>query len=285
MILLDQTAEVGEMALLPNSMGIEARAELFARPRSIEEAEAFLAEMQGEVPRMLGGGTNLLLSRPVVPGVVMSLGALRRIRVAGQRVTAGAGTQLSLLIGETVARGLSGLEVLAGIPGTFGGAVIQNAGGRHGEIGDVVEAVTLLHPDGQVERRRGLQFRYRDSGLKGSVLLEATVRLTPTADPASLRARYRQILREKRASQPLSAASAGCIFKNPSADKPAARLIQEAGWKGRRVGAAVVSRVHSNFIVNEGGATGAQVLELIEQIEQDIAQRYGVRLEREVELW
>ncbi len=287
MILTEDMVEVERMVKLPNSLGIEATAELYVCPRNVDETASILnhAMCRGKLPRVIGGGTNLLLIGPVISGVVLHLGAMRQIRVAGTRVTVGAGCLLPQLIGETVARGLSGLELLAGIPGTLGGAVAQNAGGKYGVIGDVVESVTLLLPGGQIERRREFDFRYRDSGLKQAIILEATLNLSATADPVKLRQTYRMIMAEKNASQPLSAASAGCIFKNPSPEQPAARLLQEAGWKGRSVGGAMVSKIHSNFIVNQGGATGSDVLELIEQIEQDITQRYGLDLEREVELW
>lgn len=285
--MLDLGGVLCEMAPLENSLRLDCRAELLLKPRSAAEAAAVLADplCKGEVPRVIGGGTNLVLSRTLVPGVVLSVTALRQTRFDGRWVTAGAGTPLPRLIAETVARGLAGLERLAGIPGTLGGALAGNSGGKYGETGDFVESVRLVNRQGQIEERRDLPFRYRDSGLKGSVVLEATLALEAARDPVALRQRYREIMAEKAERQPLASSSAGCVFKNPSPEMAAARLIDRAGWKGKRVGAAMVSTVHANFIVNEGGATGAEVLELIGRIEEDVLERFGVRLEREVELW
>ena len=168
MILIDDVSALSEMCQLPNSLGIDARAEFYGRPRTVEEAAVLLAHpaCAGSEPMLVGGGTNLVYVRQTIPGVVLSLSAMRNIKVCGKRVTAGAGTLLSQLIGETVARGLSGLEVLAGIPGTLGGALAQNSGGKYGEIGEVVESVTLLGLDGELERRRDLTSSPQGRGLK-----------------------------------------------------------------------------------------------------------------------
>ena len=156
----------------------------------------------------------------VIPGVVLHMGRLRGIHYDGNRVTVGAGYLLPKLIGNTIACGLAGLEVLAGIPGTVGGAVAQNAGGKYGEIGSMVVGVTRLVRDAtghwSVIRQRQFDFGYRHSGMKGSVILDVTLELEPTDDKQALRARYRDIIASKSSSQPLGQSSAGCIFKNPA---------------------------------------------------------------------
>lgn len=287
------SGELQSMASLAcaSTMRLAALAEWYASPKTVAEVERVLArdEIRGLPLRVLGGGSNLVFTRSVIPGLVLHTGQMRGIRYDGTRVTVGAGYLLPKLIGNTIARGLAGLEVLAGIPGTVGGAVAQNAGGRYGEIGDRVREVARLVRDDAggwtLVRQRSFDFGYRSSAMKGSVIVEVTLELEPARDPGQLRREYREIIASKSRTQPLGKSSAGCIFKNPSPQLAAAKLIDEAGWKGRGVGAAVISPVHANFIVNRGGATPAQVTELVEQVREDIAARRGVELEREVEYW
>ncbi len=270
-----------------STMRIDAVAEHFAAPASVEDLVALLAGEGRRIRplRVLGGGSNLVFASRRIAGLVVSTERLRSVRFDGRYVTVGAGCSLAGLIGKAITRRLAGLETLAGIPGTVGGAVAQNAGGRHGEIGPLVRECLLVHADGAVERRRDFAFAYRESGLKGSVVAEVTLELDAGADLTALRARYLEIMAAKSASQPLAARSAGCVFKNPAADVAAARLIDQAGWKGRGRGAAIVSPRHANFVVNRGGASPDEVTGLIHAIEADILARSGIRLEREVEYW
>jgi UDP-N-acetylmuramate dehydrogenase len=187
---------------------------------------------------------------------------------------------------EAAAAGLSGLEGLAGIPGTVGGALVMNAGGRYGCIGDVVKEVEALDSGGGkvLLDAAGAGFAYRRSRLGGLVVTACRLGLT-AEDPEVVRKRTREVLKEKRSSQPLSAASAGCVFRNPSADLPAGRLIEELGLKGRRAGGAAISERHANYIVNLGGAACGDVLELIDAVREAARRGRGVELELEVEVW
>ena len=186
---------------------------------------------------------------------------------------------------ESVRRGLAGLEVLAGIPGTLGGIVRMNAGGRWGQIADVVREVTAIDEDGRTQRLtpEEIGFSYRNSRLSGSVVCEAKLELT-VDDPVQVRARFMDIWSRKSQVQPLGQPSAGCVFKNP-AGQSAGRLIEQAGLKGHAIGGAHVSNVHANFIVAQEGATASDVFSLIGLIQREVAQRFAIELEMEVKVW
>ncbi|MBI5367964.1 MAG: UDP-N-acetylmuramate dehydrogenase [Planctomycetes bacterium] len=261
-------------------------ARCFLQPATVEELAEMLAACRaaGLVPRFLGGGANLLVRDEGVD-VAVSLRRFRRFAVAGERVDAGAGLTFMALIQRTRDLGLAGLEKLVGIPGSVGGVLFMNAGGKHGEVGDAVASITVADTDGHVRvlRREEAGFAYRRSGLAGLIVLEGRFQLTP-GDPAALRATSRAVHEEKERTQPLSTPSAGCTFKNPPGDK-AGRLIEAAGLKGRRVGGASVSLRHANFVVNDAGASAADVLDLIEIVRAVVKDRFGVELELEVQVW
>ncbi|MCH7994392.1 MAG: UDP-N-acetylmuramate dehydrogenase, partial [Planctomycetes bacterium] len=181
--------------------------------------------------------------------------------------------------------GWSGLEPMAGIPASVGGAVRMNAGGRFGTIGDVVLSAKLMDPDGGVEDwdRARLAFGYRSSAVDDHIVVSVELALHRD-DPAVTDARFKEFFEYKTSSQPLSASSAGCIFKNP-ANESAGALIDRAGLKGTRVGGACVSTHHANFIVTEGNATASDVLALIDVIRASVADQFGTELEVEVDIW
>jgi UDP-N-acetylmuramate dehydrogenase len=260
---------------------IGGAADALVRPADETElADALGAARECDIPwRLLGAGANLLVGDAGVRGAVFSLGRLNRR--TGLHVQAGC--SLPQLVKETVDEGLAGLECLAGVPATVGGAIAMNAGGRHGDISRSIRYIDVLTPDGKLKRlpRAEIPFRYRSWGLAGHVAVAAAFDLTP--DPQA-RARYDEILADKKATQPLGSPNAGCVFKNPAGNS-AGRLIDQAGLKGARVGRAHVSRKHANFIVNEGGATARDVHGLIDTIRGRVRDRFGVELELEVLTW
>jgi len=272
------------------TFGIGGPAEMLARPRSAAELGRVLAAAaaEGIRVRMLGGGSNLLVADEGVKGLVVRLAGktFASLAQAPGSLVAGAGVPLARLVREAGAAGLSGAESLAGIPGTVGGALLMNAGGKYGCIGDLVEQVQALDPAGAPLSlgRQECGFGYRTSGLRGLVVTGC--RLALTADePAAVARRARRVLAEKRRTQPLKMPSAGCVFKNPAGGEPAGKLIEELGFKGRRVGGAMVSELHANYIVNAGGARCSEVLELIDAIREAAARARGIELELEVEVW
>lgn len=270
----------------------------FARPRSIDQIRELVRRCRQEGVEVLplGLGANLLVGDDGVDALVIRLSdpAFERVEWAEGQVrranepafiTVAAGADMYRLIADAVRNGLGGLEVLAGIPGTVGGLLRMNAGGRFGNICDVVKDVDVVDADGQrrTVTREQAGFGYRGSRLAGTVVCGATLILEP-GDPKQLRVRFKEIWELKKKTQPLSDNSAGCVFKNPSGGS-AGSLIDQAGLKGRRVGGAVVSRKHANFIVTEAGAAAGDVLSLIGIIRREVADRFGVELETEVQMW
>ncbi len=267
-----------ERPLAPHTtMKVGGPAEFFVEPRTPEElAEVFSAAREGDIPvRYLGSGANLLIGDAGVRGAVIHL---KRFNTRNG-FEVGAGYNLAKLCKETAAEGLAGLEVLAGVPATVGGAIRMNAGGRHGEIASAVAYVDVMTPQGVLRRlsKDEVGFRYRRTSLDGAIVVAAGFALRPEG---AVRSRYDAILDEKRGSQPLGTHNAGCMFKNPPGGQ-AGRLIDEHGLKGERVGGAHVSRKHANFIVNDGSATASDVLRLVDVIRA----RVPAPLEFEVEVW
>lgn len=264
-------------------------AQYLAEPRSADELQALVTcchEQQIPV-RLLGGGSNLLVRDEGVSGVVIRLAdpCFAEISHKDHIVRSGGGALLSNLISHSVKAGLAGLEVLTGIPGTVGGAIHGNAGGRGGDIGQFVKSVTVLTAKGESFTRSedALSFAYRKSSIDELVILSAEFELQPD-DSEEITQRIRKLWIMKRSTQPLSHQSAGCIFKNPRG-LSAGALIEQAGLKGTHVGGAQISDRHANFIVTDDSATADDVLRLIDLIHAKVSDRFGVDLETEINIW
>lgn len=286
-----------ETPLAPwTTFGIGGPARLLVDVRSSAELAGTLtwAHEQGLEAIVLGGGSNVLVSDGGFDGLVVRNASATGVELLrGGRVRAESGAGLAALVELTVARGLSGLEHFAGIPGTLGGALWQNVHFLSADrthvvfIGDLVERATVLE-DGEtrVVGRDWFAFGYDESTLRhrDAVVLDATLRLLP-AEPALLRSRVEANLAWRRERHPARAASrsAGCVFRNPPGCS-AARAIDAAGLRGCRVGGAAVSRRHANFILNTGRATARDVLELIELVRDRVAAHSGIELEPELGL-
>ena len=264
-------------------------AEFFAEPRTLDELQGLVRRCaEEELPiRVLGGGSNVLVRDEGVPGLVVRFaeGAFADIQVAAGRVTAGGAAKLGHVISSAVREGLAGLEALVAIPGTVGGALHGNAGSRGGDIGQWTRRATVMTRSGEViERQRDeLVFAYRESSLDELAILSAEFELE-AEDPEQLTKRMQQQWIVKKASQPLGHQSAGCIFKNPRG-MSAGMLIDQAGLKGTRIGGAEVNDRHANFIVAEPGAASHDVLRLIELVRSRVADRIGIDLELEIQVW
>lgn len=287
---LSECARFHESLAPYTSFRIGGIAQVLLTPRTeVELKKTVLFCQKYELkPLLLGGGSNLLIVQEVLP-LVVSLRKFRTLSFDEDTVYAGAGVPLCSLVRNTIKRGLGGLEVLGGIPGTVGGALAGNAGGRwegkRVDIGDFVEEVRVLDltTDFRWLPRSAIEFGYRSSSLSDFIIVEAAFQLKPI--PASeLEARYRAALDQKKQSQPLKARSAGCIFKNPP-EIPAWRAIQQAGLVGKKIGAAMVSKKHANFIVNLGGARGVDVWNLIEYVRTQVKRLCGIDLILEVKTW
>jgi UDP-N-acetylmuramate dehydrogenase len=233
----------------------------------------------------VGAGSNLLVRDGGIRGAVLHLTRLRQLTIEPEGgVTTGAGMPLMTLIRATVDAGLGGLEALAGIPGTVGGAVAMNAGAGGQQLADVVEAVTLVGPAGvEIWGRERLRFGYRRSALGSEqVVSAARLRLRP-GNPRQLARAMERRLAERVASQRVGGPNAGSVFKNPPGAS-AWQLIDAAGLRGVTLGGARVAERHSNFIVNGGAATARDILRLIELIRKRVREVSGIELEPEVRI-
>jgi UDP-N-acetylmuramate dehydrogenase len=264
-------------------------ASFYAEPNSVDELAALVRRCcDEEVPiRVLGGGSNVLIRDEGVAGMVISLtsSVFSEIGISHGLLTAGGGAQLAHAISETVRAGLAGLEPLVGIPGTVGGALHGNAGSRGGDIGQWACRATVMTRSGEIVQRdrEDLVFAYRQSSLDELVILNAEFQLEED-DPEQLTKRMQKQWIVKKAAQPLSHQHAASVFKNPRG-MSAGMLIDQAGLKGTRVGDVEVSQRHANFIVAGDNATSQDVLRLIDMIRSRVAERLGVELETELEIW
>lgn len=271
------------------SFRVGGTVDYFIRPENTDQFHLVYQRCHtaGRRIRVLGRGSNVLVADGEHHWVVVSTEQLNRYQRMGSRLRVDAGMSLGRLLVVSGGQGLGGLETLAGIPGSVGGAVAMNAGGRGGSIGDRLISARVAFPGGLPREMAAadLGLGYRTSYLVDGLpcLLSATFQLDP-ASPDHLERTRRALILEKRKKQPMHEPSAGCVFKNPPG-LSAGELIDTAGLKNETVGGAAVSDVHANFIVNRGGATASQVLELIELIVERVWKVHTVRLELEVKVW
>lgn len=264
-------------------------ANVFYNADNIEELAKFVQYCRGNFVDMyvLGGGSNLLVRDEGVSGAVIRINTpgFGDINIEGNKCWIGAGVKLSNFVKKAAGLGLSGLEGLAGIPGTVGGALKMNAGGKYGVVSSCLNYIKGITHDGkEVEmKREDIKFEYRASGLEDIIILGAYFTLTPS-EPVNVQSRTREIFEEKAKSQPLELKTAGCVFKNPPGDS-AGRLIDQLGMKGVMCGEAVVSDTHANFIINRGNAKASDIMSLINMIREQVLHSLRVRLELEIKVW
>ncbi|MBE9156655.1 UDP-N-acetylmuramate dehydrogenase [Nodosilinea sp. LEGE 06152] len=264
-------------------------AEWLAMPRHQDEFQQVLDWAVGAgIPiTSLGAGSNLLIGDRGIAGLVLCTRRWRSTRFDGAgRVTVAAGEPLPTLAWKAAKRGCRGLEWAVGIPGTVGGAVVMNAGAHGGCTADVLTSATVLDPANGLRSLSpaDLGFRYRTSTLQGRqhvVVLEATFQLEPGHDPAVVVADTLAGLNQRRATQPYDKPNCGSVFRNPY-PHTAGSLIEQSGLKGYRLGNAQISERHANFIVNLGGASAADIRQLIHHIQTEVADRWAVQLQTEV---
>jgi UDP-N-acetylmuramate dehydrogenase len=259
-------------------------AEVLFRPADVEDLAAFLAGLDAAVPvTVIGAGSNLIVRDGGVAGVVIRLpAAFARIAVEPDGVMAGAAA-LDLTVAETAAAsGLEGLAFLSGIPGTIGGAVAMNAGAYGSETGAVLDWAEIVTREGFCTRRDNLATSYRRTDLPaGAIVTAARLRAWP-GDPAAIAEAMAAIRAAREATQPVRARTGGSTFKNPEGGAKAWELIERAGCRGLRLGAAQVSEKHCNFLLNLGGATAAEIEALGEEVRRRVAETTGVTLEWEI---
>lgn len=235
--------------------------------------------------KIIGNGSNLIFSKNY-EGVLIKLDSFQNLEIVGNRITVGAGYSLMKLALRVSRMGLSGLEFAAGIPGSIGGAVFMNAGAYKSDMGYIVSSVKVLNPDLEIEvlDNREMDFHYRTSFLQKHpdyICLEATIFLQKGNTNEIM-----EVINDRKQrrieTQPLEYPSAGSVFRNPEGDY-AGRLIESIGYKGKKVGDAMVSLKHANFIINTGHASGEDIKTLIEEIKNKVKQEYDIELKVEQE--
>jgi len=288
----------GEVPLAPfTTFGVGGAAEWFVEARTTDELVQSVraARALGVSVTVIGGGSNILVSDRGVTGLVVRARTSAIVMAGGSTVRADAGVTLNGLVRWMILRGLGGLESWAGTPGTVGGGVCGNAhyGGRL--IGERLSSVSLLARSGDVLHVPAgeMAFAYDESRLQtsGEVLLSADFVVTPGQPVDDLRAVARASLLHRKRTQPLQLPSAGCVFQNPDPERDrlpdgcpasAGALVDRAGLKGHRIGGALVSPVHANFVVNAGGATASEIRELIDLCRHSVHEHFGVHLRTEI---
>jgi UDP-N-acetylmuramate dehydrogenase len=274
------------------SLRIGGPADIFAVPQDMTSlADLHRTLKKGGVPVFpIGGGTNMLVNDGGIEGCVISLRSFRRIGVLHRNEThvslvVEAGTPLQSLVHYARENGYAGIEGLAGIPGTVGGAICGNSGSFGYEMKDVLVSIEMMDGAGRVERinAEGIPFGYRRSTiLPDTFILNAEITLG-IHTKEEVTAKTGQYLSEKRLQQPLWEPSAGCVFKNPSG-VAAGKMIDEAGCKGLRIGDAEVSALHANFFINKGHASASDFLRLMEEVSSKVNEKFGVMLEPEIKI-
>lgn len=280
----------GELLRNHTTFRIGGAAKYFAVPKNEEEImEAVDFAIVKDLPYyILGKGSNVLFADEGYPGVVIEIGAgMEKVeRIGDTGIRAQAGVSLSALATFAAREGLSGLEFAGGIPGTLGGAVTMNAGAYGGEMKDVIVSAKVMDEEGAVQELscEELQLGYRTSIVqkKQLVVLEAEFLLKP-GTTEEIQNTMKELNAKRREKQPLEYPSAGSTFKRPEGYF-AGKLIEDAGLRGYRVGDAQVSEKHCGFVVNRGKATCAEVIQLIEDVQKEVKEQFGVQLEPEVRI-
>lgn len=283
------------------SLSIGGPADAFARPVTMDQLVACVTWVkENNLPlTVIGHGTNLLVKDNGVRGMVITLKEIQsEIAIDHETephlfLTTGAGRSLHSVVSYAIDQGLKGLNFATGIPGTVGGGIFMNAGTNTGVMGDVIDSIRILTPEGRIERIFGksLSFSYRKCDIRDdfgntisdAVIVDAVFKLE-RGEKERLKKERELLASSRKKSQPMNQKSAGCFFKNPGSGKSAGELIDLSGLKGRQVGGARVSTLHANYFINEENATALDMIRLKDLVRQKVLEKFGVYLEEEVRI-
>jgi UDP-N-acetylmuramate dehydrogenase len=292
-IVLDHKTELSANVSLADftTYRVGGPAQWFSTPANFEQLQTAVAWANHEdLPvTILGAGSNLLISDQGLPGLVIVTRHLKEQHFdeSTGRVTVAAGKPVPRLCWQLAKQGWAGLEWAVGVPGTVGGTVVMNAGAHGGSVSDSLVEALVLHPNGQIQilKREELSYGYRSSCLQGSnlVVLQAVLELIPGQSPQKVQAQTESHLNHRLNTQPYEMPSCGSVFRNPQ-PRSAGWLIEQSDLKGFQLGGAQVAEKHANFIVNRGGATAADIYNLIAHVQQRVESLWGLRLRPEVKI-
>ncbi len=264
-------------------------ARFFIEPKDIEELKMLLKCIKRyNIPFLvIGRGSNILVGDKGVDTVVLKLSSpvFRKISLNNNHLKVGCAATLNQVISVAQKKGLGGLEFLAGIPGTLGGALVMNAGAWSKNIGELIEEVRVMDGNGRIKKlsKEQIKFAYRKSNLEKYIILSAILKLVKT-DKSKIKEKVSGYLEKRKSTQDLSRPSAGCIFKNPKGIS-AGRLIDLCNLKGTGIGGARISLKHANFILNEKNATAEDVLKLMSLIKKKVKSKFNISLKPEIKIW
>jgi UDP-N-acetylmuramate dehydrogenase len=268
---------------------IDGKAVLLLKPSNVEELNNILKVIRDNnlKYKILGKGSNIIFVSPVYEGVLISLEAFDNLEIKGNKIIVGAGYSLLRLALKVSHLGLTGLEFATGIPGTVGGAVYMNAGAYNTDMGYIVKEVKVLTPEYEVKTltNKDLEYHYRSSYLQTHpelICLEATMTLKQ-GDKKAIEELIQDRKRRRMETQPLEYPSAGSVFRNPPNDN-AWRLVEAIGYKGKKIGNAMVSEKHANFIIGLGPVKGEDIKKLIMEIKEKVKNQYDIDLKVEQEI-
>lgn len=270
-----------------NTYKINTNAKFLVYPSNEKELILILKKLKEDKIKyfILGNGSNIIFSMDYYDGVIIKLDNLNQVEYYDDTVTVGAGCLLSKIALETVKKGYSGLIFATGIPGTVGASTAMNAGAYNSDMSNVVKSVKVLNENNEIItlNNKDLMYTYRDSYLKSHknlIVLSTTFKLTKDENIEDMKKQIEERCKKRIATQPLNEPNAGSVFRNPD-NMYAGELIEKSNLKGYNINGAEISTKHANFIVNKGGATGKDIIELIKKVQKEIKEKYNVDLKLE----
>ncbi len=278
-----ENVKLNESLKLHTTYKVGGTCKYFITPKNLEELIDLIKYLRDNSIKymVLGNGSNTIFSSKEYDGVIINLNNINDMKIDGEKIYVEAGYQLIKLSMDALNNSLSGLEFAAGIPGNIGGAIFMNAGAYKSDMSELVETVTFLDENLELKtlKNEELDFSYRKSIFqKNNYIIISTVLKLNKGDKEEIKALMDKRKARRLESQPLEYPSAGSVFRNPSEDIFAGKLIEDLGLKGYKIGGAKISEKHANFIINDGDATGEDIKALIDLVKAKVKEKYNIDL-------